>query len=169
MSIIVADASPLIALATIGRIGLLKNLYHEVWIPVAVSHELKLDSDMQGSMHLKQAMEQGWLQCKTYDYPQDSYQRLCQIIDIGEVEAILLAESQAHCQDYRFLLMDERKGRKIAQNRGVDVAGSGVVLLTAKKKGYIESVKTELNAMYSNGYRMSKALQKRLLEMAEEV
>lgn len=124
---------------------------------------------MQGSKYLKQAMEQSWLQCKTYEYPQDSYQKLCQILDQGEVEAILLAESQADCKGYRFLLIDERKGRKVAQDRGVIVAGSGAVLLAAKKKGYIESVKIELDAMQCNGYRMSKALQKRLLEIAKEI
>ena len=35
-SLIIADASPLIGLAKIGRLGILRGLAREVWIPRAV-------------------------------------------------------------------------------------------------------------------------------------
>lgn len=168
MSIIIADASPLIALVKIERLELLQKLYQQVWIPEAVKNELHLDSDMPGARRLKQAMESGWLQCKKQEYPQQAYRQLSLILDTGEVEAILLAESQKQRQGYRFLLIDERKGRKIAQNKGLVIAGSGTVLLAAKRKGYLDSVKNELEAMQNCGYRISDALKQRILELAEE-
>jgi len=80
----------------------------------------------------------------------------------------LLAECFATHKDYRFLLIDERKGRRIAQKRGLLIAGTGVVLLAAKQKKFISSVEKELNAMQGNGYRLSVALKRKLLEMAGE-
>ncbi len=168
MSIIVADASPLIALATINRLELLQKLYQQVLIPEAVKQELKLDSDMSGAKHLKEAVNHNWLQVKSCNYPIEPYQQLIQIIDCGEAEAILLAESLAKPPAYRFLLIDERRGRQVAKNRGITIAGTGAVLLAAKKTGYIDRVGDELDLMQQSGYRISFRLRQRLLELAGE-
>lgn len=167
MSIIIADASPLIALATIERLDLLERLYQQVFIPEAVKGELRLLSDMPGSKRLSQALESGLLIVKSIHYPEENYQQLLQLLDQGETEAILLAESFAE-KDYRFLLIDERKGRIVAKHRGIPIAGTGTVLIAAKQRGYISSVKTELQAMQNKGYRLSIALQQRLLVLAGE-
>jgi len=173
MSIIIADASPLIALATIDQLELLHKLYQNVLIPEAVEQELMLDSNMAGAKRLKQAVSQGWLKIERCDYTAEpyleSYQQLLQIIDQGETEAILLAECLQSNRDYRFLLIDERRGRQVARKRGLVIAGTGAVLLAAKKKNYIHSVKTELDSMQEKGYRLSTVLRQRLLELAEEV
>ena len=168
MSIIVADASPLIAFATIRQLELLRALYQQVLIPEAVKQELRLDSGMPGAKRLRQAIKEGWLISRHYDDTTESCQRLQQILDKGETEAILLAEFLSSDNKYRFLLIDERKGRKIALKRGLSIAGTGAVLLAAKKKHYIHSVKAELDKMSANGYRLSAALQKKLLALAGE-
>jgi predicted nucleic acid-binding protein len=168
VSIIIADASPLIALASVDRLELLEKLYQEVCIPVTVKKELRLDSDMRGAKRLSQAVEEGLLKVISTDYPTDSHQQLLQILDQGETEAILLAESFRHTPDYRFLLIDERKGRLVAKQRGLKVAGTGAVLLAAKKHGFIVCIKSELQALQDVGYRLSKLLQQRLLELAGE-
>ncbi len=168
MSIIIADASPLIALATIGRLGLLQNLYQNVVIPSAVEKELKIDSHMRGAEELKQAIEEGWLKVSKHTFESASFFQLLHILDHGETEAIFLTELIEKTQPYQFLLIDERKGRKIAKKRGIKIAGSGAVLLAAKKKGFITSVKNELESMTTKGYRLSKALKQRLLELSGE-
>ncbi|MEE9302775.1 MAG: DUF3368 domain-containing protein [Thiotrichaceae bacterium] len=172
MSIIVADASPLIALATIDQLELLHKLYQNVLIPDAVAQELMPDSNMAGAKRLKQAMDQGWLKTESCDYTLEpyleSYQQLLQIIDQGETEAILLAECLQANSDYRFLLIDERRGRQVAKKRGLVIVGTGAVLLAAKKKGYILSVKKELDKMQDKGYRLSMLLRRKLLELAGE-
>ena len=168
MSIIIADASPLIALAGIDQLDLLQKLYETVLIPSAVKQELRLDSNMAGAKRLGIAMNEGWLKNESCEYPKESFQQLQYILDQGEVEAILLAECFSTHKDYRFLLIDERKGRKVAQKRGLLIAGTGVVLLAAKQKYFIDSVEEELDAMQGNGYRLSVALKHKLLEMARE-
>ena len=167
MSIIIADASPLIALATIGRLGLLQHLYQNVVIPAAVEKELKLDSNMRAE-GLKQAIEDGWLKVSNSTFESESFLQLLQILDRGETEAIFLTELIEKTQSYQFLLIDERKGRKIAKKRGIKIAGSGAVLLAAKKKGFITSLKNELESMTINGYRLSNPLKQRLLELSGE-
>lgn len=168
MSIIIADASLLIALATIEQLKLLEKLYKEVVIPVAVEQELKLDSDMPGSRQLKQAIDEGWLKVNSSVLPTEPLQQLLQILDAGESEAILLTELFIKLETYRFLLIDERKGRKIAQQRGIKIAGTGAVLMAAKNKGHIDSVRDELNAMQNTGYRLSNVLRNRLIQLAGE-
>ena len=168
MSIIIADASPLIALATVEQLDLLQKLYGSVIIPQGVERELCLDSDLPGSRRLKQAIDAGWLKVNRSSLPDEALQQLLQILDAGESEAILLSESLSSKQSLRFLLIDERKGRIIAQKRGIRIAGTGAILIAAKNKGHIDSVRNILDAMQDTGYRLSNALKTRLLQLANE-
>jgi predicted nucleic acid-binding protein len=59
--------------------------------------------------------------------------QLAKLLDRGEAEAIVLAQSR----DAR-LLIDERKGRAVARRRGVGVIGTGGVLLLAKREHVID-------------------------------
>ena len=62
---------------------------------------------------------------------QTKVQTYLQKVDLGEAEAIALAEElQAD-----FLLIDERKGRRLAQARDLRVVGLLGVILIAKRRG----------------------------------
>jgi len=50
------------------------------------------------------------------------------------------------------VLIDERKGRKVARLYGLQVFGTARVLVEAKRAGLIDSVGQALGAMRSNGY-----------------
>lgn len=62
-------------------------------------------------------------------------QRLLHLLDAGEAEAIVLAK-EAHAD---MLLIDERKGRRLAAAEGVHVIGLVGVILLAKRRAVIES------------------------------
>jgi hypothetical protein len=66
------------------------------------------------------------------------------------------------------LLIDERKGRKIALARKVEIIGTGAILIHAKHKGVISEVRPLLDALQDQGYRLSQQLYDRLLELANE-
>jgi predicted nucleic acid-binding protein len=59
--VIVADAGPLIGLAKIGRLTLLRELYGEILIPPAVHAELQAGSQRPGDIALREALRQTWI------------------------------------------------------------------------------------------------------------
>ena len=124
--IVVADTSPLTALLTLGEENLLPKLFAEVIIPDAVRTELL-------SNHVRLP---DWLKVATVQNPAQ-VGKYSQIVDAGEAEAIELAQ-ELHADR---LLIDERKGRKLAVQEGVAVIGLLGVVLLAKRKALIPSAR----------------------------
>jgi predicted nucleic acid-binding protein len=127
--IVVSDTSPLTALLTVGKAELLVQLFGEVLIPQEVEKELLRSSTALPS----------WL--RVQPVRDTAKARLYALgLDRGEAEAIALAEELG--ADH--LLMDERKGRRFAIQRGLPVLGLLGVVLIAKRKGLIPSARSLL-------------------------
>lgn len=124
--IVVSDTSPLTALLTVGEADLLTQLFDEVVIPEAVRHEL-LRSHPRLPAWLRAASVQNAAQAGKY----------ARLVDAGEAEAIELA-LELHADR---LLIDERKGRKLAIQEGVAVIGLLGVVLLARRKALIPSAR----------------------------
>ncbi len=160
--LIVADAGPLIGLATAGQLEVLRGLFDQVLIPRAVLEELQLDASRPGSMILSHAEKEGWL--STADAPESTnLARLTELLNRGEAEAIVLARSKKIK-----LLIDERRGREVARRRGVTVIGTGGVLLLAKQVDVIDQIAPIIDELASHGYRLSDELRRELLRLAGE-
>ena len=158
---LVADAGPLIALARIGHLELLERLFGRVMIPPVVSEELRLDSCKPGAAVLSQALDpDGWIRIEA---PGSEKPSLRVSLGEGEAEAIALASEHG-----ALLLIDERRGRRAARAAGVQVLGTGRVLIAAKDKGYLSSVSVALDELCAVGYRLSGELVRRLTELAGE-
>jgi predicted nucleic acid-binding protein len=159
--IIVSDAGPLIALAKIRELNILNRLFEKVKIPPSVFHELRLTSSRPGAIEFKEAIEiTKWIEVSD---PAHIPHILLYAIEQGEAEAIALAK-----KDGLVLLIDERRGRKIANKEKVKITGTGAVLVAAKKKGIIKKVSPALNKLLGCGYRISNRLQKKILALVEE-
>lgn len=159
---VVADAGPLIGLARVGLLDLLRQLYERVLVPVEVFEELRTADDRPGSRGLRAALEAGWLSVAPVET--QGAESLSLALGPGEAAAILLA-AQGPC---RFLLLDERRGRAVAKGRGLRVVGTGGVLVAAKEKGLIDRVSDALEQLAAGGYRLSVELLARVLELAGE-
>lgn len=124
--IVVSDTSAITALLRVNREKLLLQIYERVLIPAAVRDELRRSHPIVPD----------FLECRTV-LDTLSVQRFCSELDLGEAEAIVLAKEVKADE----LLMDESAGRRVAVREGIRVIGLLGVLLEAKGRGFIASVR----------------------------
>ena len=160
---VVADAGPLIGLARVGLLNLLRQLYGKILIPVQVLEELQISEDRPGSRALRAALEEGWIESAPLAGNAE-LDFLSLALGPGEAGAILLSGRIP----YRFLLLDDRRGRAVATRRGLRVVGTGGVLLTAKQQGLLDRVSEALDQLAKSGYRLSSDLRSQILKLAGE-
>lgn len=84
-------------------------------------------------------------------------------LDDGESEAIILADELKS----DVLIMDERKGRKVAQKLGIKITGTVGVLLQAYSETMISSdeIKAYLDRLKNSNIRLSESLIQKALEI----
>lgn len=155
--IVVSDASPLVGLASIRQLELLRQLYGKVHIPEAVWQEVVVDGAGQpGSIEVENAK---WIKRHQVANTQLVHS-LLQYLDEGESEAIALAiELKAE-----LLIIDERLGRDTARHFGLNFTGIIGLLVDAKHKGLIDEVKRYLDELRNVfGFRISEGLYRRVL------
>lgn len=163
MSIVIADAGPLSGMARIDHLYLLQRLYKIITISPRVFEELKISSAKPGAKAVSEAVNGGWIRIVEIKKPGASA-ILRLLIDAGEAESIQLALEQ----NARLLIIDDRKGRSAAKSRGIQIIGTGGILISAKKAGFLSKVSPILDELASAGYRLSPQLCKRILELADE-
>ena len=67
---IVSNTSPILNLAIIDQLDLLREQFGEISIPPAVLEELRITENLPGSQHVREAIEAGWLGVETVqDHP----------------------------------------------------------------------------------------------------
>ncbi len=154
----VADASPLIYLAALGRFDLLKICFSKVYVPQAVYEEVVVAGAGQpGAAEVRAASDNGWLQVVSVRN-RISVDALLDQLDIGEAEAIVLAREL----DISRILLDDRMARAKAGLMGLTVTGTIGVLMLAKEAGLVPDLKTDLDALVALGFRISPELYKML-------
>lgn len=159
---VVSNTSPIINLACIGRLQLLPDLFGEIVVPPAVFHEITTPFPEAPSAADVRAA--AWIRRESLaNQPLVASLRL--ELDSGEAEAIACAlEAKAE-----LLLIDERRGRRVAQQLGIPVTGLIGVLLLARKKGLIGSIRPLLDELrIGAGFWISDALYSRVLHHAGE-
>ena len=158
--IVVSNTSPLVNLAVVGQLDLLRHLYSRVAIPQAVHDEIVA----VGSVGTTALETSQWIQTMRAAN-QTIVASLGMELDEGEAEAIALAlELPA---DLR--LLDERKGRAIAQRLGVRFVGLLGVLIEAKHRGLIPAVGPTMdNLIQKAGFWIGQELYEHVLQVADE-
>ena len=153
--IVVSDTSSVSALLRVGHGSLLERLYGEVLIPSAVRDELLI--------FFPQLPE--FLQCRSVSNV-NLVGRFRSELDLGEAEAIALAQ-ETHAE---ILLVDELKGRRVAEREGIPIIGLMGVLLQAKRDGLIDSVRPLIERLQTEAdFRLSAAFKEATLKRANEL
>ncbi|NEP11964.1 MAG: DUF3368 domain-containing protein [Symploca sp. SIO2C1] len=161
--IVVSDTSPITNLSAVGALELLHQLYDRVIIPQAVYDEMaSLGYQVPGTVEV-QTLD--WIENRTVEN-RLGVEELRVDLDMGEAEAIILALEL----DADLLLLDERRGRRVALELGVNkISGLLAVLQEAKRKGLILEIKPILDRLISeNNFRISVSLYNRVLQFAGE-
>jgi len=147
---IVCDASCLILFNKIGSLDLLHQVFGEILITDIVAKEFGHSIPE-------------WIQvCPPNSILQKG---LLNILDAGEASAITLATELK----YSLLIIDESKGRKIAKKMGLAITGSLGILIIAKRKGHISSVKAVIERIERTNFRISPKIIQRILQKAGEL
>ena len=155
---VVVNTTPLIALANIGKLDLLKQLYGEIYIPNAVLWEIK--SEPAKSMVKNSA----WIKTTSVSNHSDTGLFRAKL-NAGEVEVMMLAKEQ----NADFVIMDDNPAKKTAKFMGLKVTGTLGVLLKAKKEGLIERVEPILNSIIADGFYIASDIRQMVLEEAGEL
>ena len=158
--IVVSDTSPILSLALIGRLELLRELYGTLLIPGAVRSEIVAT----GQSGAREVAQVAWIVTRSIDHDV-VLKLLLREVDRGEAEAIGLAlQSNADV-----LLVDERKARHLAAYLELGVVGLLDVLQEAKQRHFITSVKPILDDLIARArFRLSHKLYQRTLFTAGE-
>lgn len=145
----VTNSTCLIALERIGRLNLLPQVFDAVFAPSAVQAEFQTRTD--------------WLNVKgVADLAVATALRTQ--LDEGEASAIALAMELGDV----FVILDDKKARRVARQIGLKVIGTVGVLLRAKRQGIIPAIRPLLMALQQIGFRMTDEIYKEALRVADE-
>jgi predicted nucleic acid-binding protein len=152
---IVINTGPLIALSGVERLDILDALYDDVMVPQQVHDEVLQGSAMGRDMSAYE--NANFLHITTLAMPPDPI--LGDMLDQGAAAVIQLARQEHIAR----ILIDERKGRKIArQAYGLSVLGTMRLLINAKRANLLHNVGGLIQRMREQGYwRYTRRLFKR--------
>ena len=157
--IVVADTSPLNYLIRLGHPNVLHKIYGRVLVPRAVLIEMQ-HPEAPTEVRVWASAPPPWLEERLVEQVD---QNLAAELGAGEREAITLAlEARADV-----LLIDERAGRKEAEERHIKVAGTLAVLLQASLRGYFE-LPEAMKQLRQYGFRVSRPVEALMLARYEQ-
>ncbi|MCB0846853.1 MAG: DUF3368 domain-containing protein [Bacteroidetes bacterium] len=149
MKTIIADTSCLIIYDKIKQFEILHKTFPNLIVTQQVAEEF---GDLPG-----------WISIvKISDNQQ--YLKLSESLGKGEASSITLALEEKNS----LLIIDEKKGRKIAKELQIEIIGSLGILLKAKEKGIIKSVREILDSIDNTNFRVSDPIKQKLLKEAGE-
>lgn len=148
--IIIADSGPLIALALIDKLALLKTLYNRVMIPPAVWAEVTVQGvGLPGASAV--AKQEGFeIQAPNAV----SVRPLSLLVDRGEAEAIALALETPES----IVLLDDSQARRVAERLDIQRIGTLGILRKAKRAGWLDEIGPLIETLRSNGIYLRQGL-----------
>lgn len=162
ISLLFADSGPLIALARLDLLALPGHYFASVLLPQTVWQEVTRNALEPERSRLLTARETACF--SVVADPMTIPETLATAgLDLGERNAIALALSSS-----AELLIDERRGRRVAKVLDLTVTGTLGLLLRAKQDGLIPSLTQTVQHLNATGYFLAPALVAQILSAAGE-
>ena len=159
--IVIVNSTPIIALSSINKLGLLKELYGTVIIPNAVKDEIEAKSKSKAQSQLEASFE--WIHVEMIKNVAQKQIFKTQLHD-GEVEVMILGQ-ELHAD---LLVIDDYMAREYAKYLGFNIIGTVGILLLAKSRGIILEVKPLVDGLIANGIYISNRLHSEIMKMVDE-
>jgi len=140
LPIVISNSSPIINLAIIGRMELLKKLWGKIYIPQGVWEEIVIEG--KGFNEVEEIKKADWFiieKVKNYHLVIS----LMQFLDKGESEAIALAVER----NADFILLDEIDAREVADIYNLKKTGVLGILILAKLRNEIPLLRVEIEKL----------------------
>jgi predicted nucleic acid-binding protein len=148
--IAVFNASPLIVFHQIHRLEMLREVFTHVIVADAVAREVAPSLGVLPT----------WVELRNVQ----AFPALPQGLGAGERAAIALASDVSA----DFVVLDDRRARRMATGLGLTAIGSLGLLVRAKRQGLIDKVQPMMEAMIANELFVSNKLRREILELAGE-
>ena len=164
--IVVADSTIIILFAKIGKFSLLQSIFGEIIIPQSVYNEIAIiGSGKAGAYELKVSDWIKVMQIQNQEFA-DILLHKHRRLSLTDVEAIILSQEI----NADFLLTDDSKLRNVAESilTKTRLMYTGAVLILAKYKGLIDSVRNLLDMMRESGLRIDSNTYNDILLEAKE-
>ena len=156
--LVIADSSALVALAISEALDMLILLYDEVKVPQGVYDEVTEPKKSQASTLAT------FLEGRVLPVNMERFVFNMGRLGRGELEAMALyKELRAD-----LLLIDDRKARAIAEHNQIRCVGSLGILLLAKERGLIKSIKPSINKLRNSELYYGENLLEKVLKVAGE-
>lgn len=173
MHAVVSDAGPLIHLAQINKLHLLKELFGEVLIIPRVKSEA-VDKGIKlghaDALIVKKAVKEGWITIKEVSKKMASTaKRLAEAenLSLSDAETLLLAKER----EVEVVLIDEKALSHLAKMYGLKVWNTWTILLEALSRRFIEmsDIKFAINELGKRRHKLKPEQATEILEAAKRI
>lgn len=160
--VVLADASPLIALARVGGLPWLRKLYKTISITKEVRGEATGARDLPGAAAIAAAIRQGWIRVLRQDWSEPPLP----LIDSGEASTLRAAIALG---PGALVLLDDLRARREAQRLGIVMTGTAGIIVEARQAGLIPAAKPVFARLAQEGFRLGDDLLRAILaELSEK-
>jgi len=171
--LVASDATPLIYLARIGRIQLLKNLFQHIQVPNEVKVEVVdrgKEKNYPDAYVIEEAFNEGWITLGNLTRNNEKKASIlveAAGIDIGEAEAIMLTRQKAE----ETILMDQAHARTVARQFGLKPKGTLYLIVVSARRGMLskQDAKEDLSRLVEANFRISTKIYDTTLRAIEKL
>jgi uncharacterized protein len=170
MGRIVADATPIVYLAKIGKLQLLQQLYEDVVTPPRIKEELFAGKHPETPV-IEEAYDAGWLEERALNQNSKNFFSK----QLRDAPGLHQGESQAIALSYvghlpLIIDEDDKTGRRIARVWGIEVKGTLRVILEAYEAHLIQYEETRrlFKALLAERFRVTAEIYERALALLEK-
>ena len=161
-----SNSSPIMYLAKIEKLSLLKELFSKIIIPKEVYEEV-VEKGKEGgfldSLRVEKAVKEGWIKINKENREMEYFR------EIGTGESALISLAKKEKAD--LVLIDDASARIIAESFGLNVKGTLYVLLLGCKNGILnkKEVKELIKRLIDAGFRISAEIYTDILDKVEKL